>query len=62
MLGRSQFALRKGFACGKTLYALRAPHPYGWVPIAGPYLTDQAVGINSLLNCSMAKGSVMPAM
>ena len=62
MLGRSQFALRKGFAFGKTLYAMRAPHPYGWVPIAGPYLTAQAVGINSLLNCSMAKGSVMPAM
>ena len=47
MLGRNQFALRKGFAKGKTLYALRAPHPYGWVPIAGSYLTDHAVGINS---------------
>ena len=62
MLGRNQFALRKGFAKGKTLYAQRAPQPYGWVPIAGSYLTDHAVGINSLLNCSMAKGSVMPAM
>lgn len=62
MLGRNQFALRQGFAFGKALYALCAPHPYGWVPIAGSYLTDQAVGINSLLNCSMAKGSVMPAM
>ena len=62
MLGRNQFALRQGFAFGKTLYALRAPHPRDGAPIAGPYFTDQAVGMNSLLNCSMAKGSVMPAM
>ena len=44
MLGRNQFALRKGFAKGKTLYALRAPHPYGWVPIAGmtdPFAIEQ---------------------
>ena len=60
--GEINSPLRKGFAKGKTLHTLRAPSIRMGPHRSAPYLTDHAVGINSLLNCSMAKGSVMPAM
>ena len=51
----------KVFALGENACTRsRAPRCAG-TPQSG-YLTVQDIGINSLLNCSIAKGSVIPAM